>query len=156
MTEHERRFLFTLLTLKCPHCQEVAKFGLTEKAAYLFGFFGIGIGRMVEYQITCGGCGYQEFVQKKDYGSWKNLAERFQDFTRGEITQESFIQFAEDLNLPELKGMIEAGSSWECVCGESNPANFSVCWKCNASSPFKTVESSEKSVNLGGGHPWEH
>ena len=111
---------------------------------------------MVEYKILCGGCGYNEFVQKKDYPRWKALSTQFSALSKGAISQEQFSAFSEGLNLPELKELVISGTTWNCGCGEINPPNFSECWKCNAPSPVQTIDLKESRLHIGGGHPWEH
>lgn len=110
---------------------------------------------MVEYQIMCGACGYNEFVQKADYPKWWNLSVRFLSLANHEITQRQFSEFAESLNLPELKELLASGAIWDCACGEVNPPNFSECWKCSRPSPVAPRETSERRIDIGGGNPWE-
>lgn len=155
MSRFQPTFLFPLLNAKCPHCHERTSFGLTELAAYWIGFLGMKFGRMVEYQIACGSCGYNQFIQKGDLPSWRALGEKYAARARGEITETELLSFAENLRLPELKELIQSSAAWECTCGESNPLNFSECWKCQSASPVQTVESKDRQVRLGGGFPWE-
>ena len=155
MQNHESSFLFPLLITKCPHCLEVTKFGMTEKVAYIAKFLGIGIGRLEEYLIMCGGCGYKEFVRKKDYPKWQKLGKAFNELTKGAITQEGFAAFVAGLDLPELKAILESAATWTCSCAETNPPNFAACWKCGAPSPTEPIESKERPLETGEWHPWK-
>lgn len=156
MTQHDSSFLFPLLIIKCPHCHEVTKFVLAEQVGYLVNFLGMNFGRMFEYKIRCEGCGYNEFVQKKDYASWKSLGTQFAALTNKKITLDQFDSFLEQLDLPELHDLILSSKTWNCSCGEINPPNFSECWKCHEPSPVETIEVKERRMNIGGAHPWEH
>ena len=155
MKPYEPLFLFPLLTTKCPHCYEVTRFGLTEQVAYVIKIFWIGIGRLEEYLIMCGSCGYKEFVRKNDYPIWVKLGDHFKELQKGTITEDDFTAYVAELQLPELKDILVSAATWNCSCGEDNPTNFSVCWKCGSASPVETIETKGKEIYLGDTHPWE-
>jgi hypothetical protein len=155
MVKPADNFLFPLLDTKCPHCLETAKFGLTEQVAYLISYYGINIGRMEEYLIMCGECGYKEFVQKKDFNKWKDVGRAYIKLGSGSITQDEFMRCIVDLDLPELKTLFQLADTWSCPCGETNPPNFASCWKCDAPSPVEPIESLDRPISTGEWQPWK-
>jgi hypothetical protein len=147
--------LFPLLVTKCPHCLEATKFSLIEQVAYIINILGAGIGRMEEYLIRCDGCGYKEFVRKKDYDKWKNLGDAHSMLRAGSMSQDDFMRYMVELDLPELKALFQSADTWSCPCGETNPPNFASCWKCNSPSPIEPVESLDRPVSTGEWQPWK-
>lgn len=148
-------YLFPLFDAKCPHCLQEATFSFTEQAAYLIKIFGSGIGRMEEYLIKCGNCEYKEFVNKYHYYKWRNLGNAFNELQSGNMTNDEFKRYMDDLDLPELKVLFQSSDTWTCSCGESNPPNFAACWKCHAPSPVEPIESLDRPVSTGEWQPWK-
>ncbi len=148
--------LFPVMRIKCPHCNEVAVFGLGEQVAYFTKVLGVGIGRMSENLIRCGACGYKEFVRKSDFSGWRSLGDKFRELEAGDITDEDFNSYLATVEIPELQELQAASATWECKCGEENPPNFSHCWKCGAESSVEPTELRERPIDLADRHPWEH
>jgi phage FluMu protein Com len=148
-------FRFPLIKTKCPHCSEVTNFVLTEKVAYIAKVWGLGFGRLSEHLIMCDDCGYMEFVQKEDYWKWKSLGEAFRKLETNAISEEEFAVIVDKLDLNEIKRILGEAATWTCECGESNPPNFSQCWKCGAASVKVTTESLNKPLETGEWHPWK-
>ena len=155
MNTFEKAFKFSLLTTKCPHCNEVTKFGIVEQMTYLFTVFGKGIGGQPTYSILCSGCGYKEFVQEGDYTKWRELGRKYDDFSAGELSKEEFVEYVRELELPELRELLASSATWKCECGESNPPTFAHCWKCEAPSPSEPIEIKSGPINIAGWYPWK-
>lgn len=155
MQAYESEFLFPLTKTKCPHCLDVTTFGLTEQYCYIIKVCGIGFGRISEYLLMCGGCGYKQFVQKHDLPKWRELGRMFGAMNAQTIPPEEYAAYVADFDVPELKSLFESAVMWNCSCGETNPLNFAVCWKCGAASASDPVPSEEKMIDTGEWQPWK-
>ena len=113
------------------------------------------MGRMVEYLILCGNCGYKEYVNKEDFPQWTQLGERYKELEKESISAEEFSDYISKIELPELKNLLDAGATWNCACGESNPPNFAVCWKCDSPNPSEPTEINARPVDTGEWQPWK-
>ncbi|MEN8782899.1 MAG: hypothetical protein ABF379_00905 [Akkermansiaceae bacterium] len=144
---------FPLLKIKCPHCAMPSEFWITSQTFHLFKFLGMGIGQSRTLSLACGECGFSEFVQERDFTSWRDLGWKYEEFRDQKLSPEEFSKYVTASKLPELSELLLASLTWDYSCGETNPGNFENCWKCHTPSGRDAVELKSRPVDTG---EWQH
>ena len=143
-------FLFPLLKIRCPHCSSESVFGLASKH---YRRFGLALGKT--YFLQCTGCGFERNVRSGKAEAWQKLRRAYQGLDTGELSDGQFETILEAIDEPDLTEFLEEAGIWKCNCGEENPSNFAVCWSCGSEATGPVRNSTDGSLDTGGGHPWE-